>query len=384
MRPIYCDYNSTTPTDPRVVEAVKETSLEAYANPSSGHRLGQKARVRLDDARARIAALIGATPAEIVFTASGSEADNLAIIGSLNSPAARGKHLVTVATEHHAITETADWAERFGFEVTRLPVDRHGRVDPADFASALRPDTQIASIMLANNEVGTILPIAEFASVARERGVVFHTDAVQAFGKTPVNVNDLGIDLLSLSAHKFYGPKGIGILYVRQGTRLAPVLHGGGQEMGRRPGTEDTPGAVGMALAMKIVADDPGEPARIGALATELRRRLADGVDDCEFFGDPDRHLPNTVGVGFGGIDGEALMIALDLRGICVSTGSACTTGARQTSHVLRAMGIDSHYANGSIRFSFGRVSRPEDPGMIAEAVAAEVKRLRSLAPSPV
>lgn len=382
MRTIFCDHNSTTRTDPRVAAAMQEVAVEHFANPSSSHRLGQAARVRLDDARARIAALLGAKPSEIVFTASGSEADNLAILGSLLSTDARGKHFVTVASEHPAITATADWAQAHGFETTIVPVDSQGRIDPEEFARALRPDTQIASVMLANNEVGTVHPIADLAQIARERGVVFHTDAVQAYGKIPVNVNELGVDLLSLSSHKFYGPKGVGILYVRQGTRLAPILFGGGQEQGRRPGTENVPGAVGTALAMQIAAEEPQESRRVGKLADEFRKLISQKVDDIMIFGDPERRLPNTVAVGFGGVEGESLAIALDLRGICVSTGSACHSGAHEPSHVLRAMGAPRHFALGVIRFSFGRDSKPDDPALIAAAAAEEVARLRALSPA--
>ncbi|HWO58278.1 MAG TPA: cysteine desulfurase family protein [bacterium] len=382
MRTIFCDHNSTTRTDPRVAAAMQEVAVEHFANPSSSHRMGQAARVRLDEARARIAALLGAKPSEIVFTASGSEADNLAILGSLLSTEARGKHFVTVASEHPAITATAGWAQAHGFETTIVPVDSLGRIDPAEFARTLRPDTQIASVMLANNEVGTVHPIADLAQIARARGVVFHTDAVQAYGKIPVNVNELGVDLLSLSSHKFYGPKGVGILYVRQGTRLAPILFGGGQEQGRRPGTENVPGAVGTALAMQIAAEEPQEIRRVGKLADEFRKLISQKIEDIMIFGDPERRLPNTVAVGFGGVEGESLAIALDLRGICVSTGSACHSGAHEPSHVLRAMAAPRHYALGAIRFSFGRDSKPDDPALIAAAAAEEVARLRALSPA--
>jgi cysteine desulfurase len=301
MKPIYCDYNSTTPVDERVADAVRDASRDAFANASSGHRLGQSARACLDQARREIAASIGAKSTEIVLTASGSEADNLAVLGALRSSDARGKHLVTVATEHHAIGETAEWAAQNGFAVTFLPVDSLGRIDCDQFRDALRPDTQIASIMLANNEVGTILPIAELAGIAHEKDVLFHTDAVQAVGKIPVDVAALGVDLLSISAHKFYGPKGIGLLYVRQGVRIAPLLHGGGHEMGRRPGTENVPGAVGVAKAMDLLADDPDEPQRIGSMSLEFRTALESSVEDIKCFGDLNNCLPNTVAVGFGG-----------------------------------------------------------------------------------
>jgi len=383
-RTIYCDHNSTTRTDPRVAEAMRQAAIEAFGNPSSSHLFGRQARAVLDSARADIARYIGAKPSEIILTGTGSESDNLAVFGSLYSSDARGRHFVTVASEHHAITHSAEWAKRAGFEITVLPVDHLGRLDPDEFVRALKPTTQIASVMLANNEVGTIHPIARLASLARERGVVFHTDAVQALGKIPVNVNELGVDLLSLAAHKFYGPKGVGVLYVRSGTRLASIIQGGGQETGRRPGTENIAGAVGTAEAMKIIAGDPEEAGRVGAMADELRRRLHEQLDDIVFFGDPDHRLPNTVGVGFGGVDGESLSIALDLRGICVSTGSACMTGAARPSHVLTAMNVPERYLRGSIRFSFGRESTPSDATTIADAVVAEVGRLRKMSPLAV
>ena len=382
MRTIYCDHNSTTRTDPRVIDAMQQASMEAGANPSSGHRLGRKARVILDSAREEIASHLAAKASEIVLTGGGSESDNLAILGSLYSPDARGKHCVTVATEHHAVLAAGEWARRNGFEVTVLPVDRLGHIDVRRFAEALRPDTQIATIMLANNEVGTLHPIRELAEIAHDRGVIFHTDAVQAWGKIPVVREELGADMLSLASHKFYGPKGVGVLYVRGGIRLAPIIQGGGQEMGRRAGTENIPGAVGTAAAMRILADDPDEMTRVAAIAADFRDRLTDGLDDIELFGDLEQRLPNTVSVGFAGVEGESLMIALDLQGICVSTGSACATGATKPSHVLVAMGVSQKYLRGSIRFSFGRESRPEDAAEIAGAVITETRRLRAMAPT--
>lgn len=382
-RIIYCDHNSTTRTDPRVADVMHQAAVDIFGNPSSGHRYGQQARALLDKSRSDIAAYIGAKPSEIIFTGTGSESDNLAIFGSLYAPGATGRHLVTVATEHHAITHSAEWAQRHGFEVTVLPADFRGHVDPDDFVRALKPTTQIASVMLANNEVGTIHPIAQLAAFAREKGVLFHTDAVQAMGKIPVNVNNLNVDLLSLAAHKFYGPKGIGILYVRNGTRLASIIHGGGQETGRRPGTENIPGVVGTAEAMRLIADDPQEAVRVGTMAKDLRFRLGHNLDDIMFFGDPENCLPNTVGVGFGGVDGESLAIALDLKCICVSTGSACMTGAAKPSHVLLAMAAPERYLRGSIRFSFGRENVPSDAAAIADAVITEVQRLRKMSPAP-
>ncbi len=382
MRTIYCDYNSTTPTDPRVAEAMQQAMAEAGANPSSGHSLGRKARVILDKARNDIASFLGAQASEIVLTGGGSESDNLAILGSLYSPDARGKHCVTVATEHHAVQAACEWAEARGFEITILPVDKLGHLDVQQFADALRPDTQIATVMLANNEVGTLHPIAELSKIAHDKGVIFHTDAVQAWGKIPVDREALGADMLSLASHKFYGPKGVGVLYVRSGLRLAPIIHGGGQEMHRRAGTENIPGAVGTAAAMRILADDPDELNRVAAIAADFRDRLTAGLDDIELFGDLTDRLPNTVSVGFAGVSGESLMIALDLQGICVSTGSACATGATKPSHVLVAMGVGDKFISGSIRFSFGRASKPEDAAAIADAVITQTRKLRAMSPA--
>jgi cysteine desulfurase len=382
MRTIYCDHNSTTRTDAKVIAAMQDAYVQAGANPSSGHQMGRKARVLLDDARAEIASYMKVKPSEIVLTGGGSESDNLAILGCLYSPDARGKHCVTVATEHHAVLGAVNWAQQHGFEVTILPVDHQGHIDIDAFAETLRPDTQIATVMLANNEVGTLHPIKELARIARDRGVVFHTDAVQAWGKIPVDTEDLDIDMLSLASHKFYGPKGTGILYVRGGIRLEPIIHGGGQETGRRAGTENIPGAVGTAVAMRLLAQDPDEITRVGAMARKFRDRIAAELDDIEMFGDLDKRLPNTVSVGFGGIEGDSMMIALDLRGICVSTGAACHSGATTLSHVLVAMGVEEKYARGSIRFSFGRDNVPEDADAIAEAVIEETKRLRAMSPA--
>jgi cysteine desulfurase len=381
MHSIYCDHNSTTMIDERVVASMVDAYRNASANPSSGHRWGRKTRVVLDEAREQIASLLGVKPAEIVFTGSGSESDNLAILGSLYSPDARGRHCIAVSTEHHAVLAASEWAEAHGCDVTVLPVDELGRIDPDDFRKAIRPDTQIATIMLANNEVGTIHPVAELAKIARDNGVWFHTDAVQAMGKIPFTIADLHCDMLSLASHKFYGPKGFGILYVRSGLKLAPVIHGGGQEMGRRAGTEDISGAVGTARAMQLLADDPDEMTRVAAITSDFRRRLTESVNDMQVFGDPEHQLPNTVGVGFAGIDGHSLMMALDLRGIAVSTGSACATGATKPSHVLTSMGIDARYTSGTIRFSFGRYSKPDDAQIIADAVAEDVQTLRAGAP---
>ncbi len=382
MHSIYCDHNSTTMIDERVIADMVDAYKNASANPSSGHRWGRKTRVVLDEAREQIASLLGVTASEIVFTGSGSEADNLAILGSLYSPDARGKHCITVSTEHHAVLAASEWAEARGFDVTVLPVDNLGCIDPDDFRKAIRPDTQLATVMLANNEVGTIHPIAELAEIAHEHGVWFHTDAVQAMGKIPFTIADLKCDMVSLASHKFYGPKGFGILYVRSGLKLAPVIHGGGQELGRRAGTEDISSAAGTATALQILADDPEEMDLVAKITAEFRKRLGDSVDDMQFFGDPNNQLPNTIGVGFAGIDGHSLMMALDLRGIAVSTGSACATGATKPSHVLTAMRVDEKYTSGTIRFSFGRYSKPEDAHIIADAVAEDVRKLRTESPA--
>jgi cysteine desulfurase len=378
MTRVYLDHAATTPCRSDVIDAMVPYLGERGYNPSSLHAEGRAARAALDAARRRVAAALGATPREIVFTGGGSEADTLAIIGAAHARSDRGRHAVTVATEHHAVLRSFEALEEEGWSVTRLGVDERGRVDPASFADALRDDTAIASVMLANNEIGTIAPIAELAALARARGVLFHTDAVQGTGYLPIDVAELGVDLLAISAHKFYGPKGVGALYVRAGTPLAALVLGGGQEFGLRSGTENLAGIVGLATALDLaVAERPATATRVRALRDRLEAGILANIPGAAVNGAGAPRLPNNCNVSFPGVDGEALLIALDLAGIAVSAGSACTAGATVRSHVIAALSPAEDGAGerrGVVRFSLGRDTTAEQvesvlaclPGMVA------------------
>jgi cysteine desulfurase len=354
MTRIYLDHAATTPARAEVVAAMMPL-LGGY-NPNSLHAEGRAARAAVDSARVAVARVLGATPREIVFTGGGSESDVLAIVGAARAARGRGRHVVTVATEHHAVLHAVDVLERDGWRVTRLPVNQRGLVDPAAFEAALTPETTLASVMLANNEIGVVQPVAELARVARKRGVLLHTDAVQAAGWLPLDVETLGVDLLSLSAHKFHGPKGVGILYVRRGTALEPQIVGGGQEHGLRAGTENVPGIAGFAVALTL-AD--GERSATAVRVAALRDRLADGIvstiSDVVVNGAGAPRLANNLSVAFAGVPSDALLIRLDLEGIAASAGSACAAGSLEPSHVVAAIGLDERYRLGVIRFSLGR-----------------------------
>jgi cysteine desulfurase len=373
---IYLDHAATTPVRPEVLEAMLPFFGEHYGNPSSLHRLGRETGRALRDARERISAVLGCTPNEIVITASGTEADNLALRGVAFARRQRGlgSHLVVSAMEHKGILETAhQLADYFGFELTELPVDRFGRVSPADLAAAIRPDTLIVSIMAANNEVGTIQPLAELAAVCRERGVPLHSDAVQASGTLSLKVDELGVDLMSLGAHKFYGPKGVGLLYVRRGVPILPQVTGGSQEGKRRAGTENVPYAAGLARALELSqAERAGEASRLAA----LRDRLIDGVLTAV----PDSYLTDHASFVVRGIEAEGMLIGLDMAGICASSGSACTSGAQEPSHVLTAMGIPRHEAAGHLRFSLGHSTSEAHVARVLEVLPPLAARLRELA----
>ena len=384
MEGIYLDYNSTTPTAPEVVEAMRPFFTENFANPSNVHAFGRRAAGPTAAAREKVAELLGAdSPEEIVFTGGGSEADNLAVKGAAYALRERGRHVVTSAIEHPAVLVSCEWLAEEGWDVTFLAPDEAGVISPAKLEAALRDDTVLVSIMHANNEVGTIEPIAELAAVARARGVLFHTDAVQTVGKIAVDVKDLGVDLLAISAHKFYGPKGVGALYVRDGVELVPVIHGGHQEEGRRAGTHNTPGIIGLAAALELACANCREEAE---RLRRLRDRLKDGIlalPGPVVFMTPARHaMPNTLNVCFPGIDGEALMLALDGEGISAATGSACASGSGEPSHVHTAMGCPPEVARGSIRFSLGKYIRPEDIERVLEVLPPAVERLRAVSPA--
>ncbi len=382
--PIYLDYNATTPVDPRVFEAMRPYFCQFFGNAASrSHSVGARAEAAVENARERVADLIGATAKEIIFTSGATESDNLAIKGVVEMYREKGNHVITCATEHKAVLDTCGYLAAHGCEVTTLPVDRFGRVDPAAVAEAITDATVLITIMTANNEMGTIHPIAEIGKLAKERGVLFHTDATQACGKIPLNVEEMGVDLLSLSAHKIYGPKGVGALYVRRRSprvRLAIQMHGGGHERGMRSGTLNVPGVVGLAAAATICGEEMDtEAERLSALRDRLHKGLTDVLDFVTLNGHPIHRLPNTLNVSFGYVEGEGLM--LKMTGVAVSSGSACTSASLEPSFVLRAMGVPDELAHGSVRFSLGRFTTEAEIDHAVERVAAAVKDLRELSP---
>lgn len=358
---IYLDHAATTPVDPGVSAAMQRYFTETFGNAGSVHQFGQAARGAVDDARVHVARLIGAQPKEIVFTSGATESNNAAILGTVYARDMPGRHVITTATEHHAILEPCRWLAGHGVQVTVLPVDRSGVVDPDAVRRAIRPDTVLVTIMHGNNEIGTLSPIAEIGRIAREHGVRFHTDATQSVGIVPLDVDGLNVDLLSMSAHKRYGPKGIGALYVRSGVGIEPFLHGGSQERGRRGGTENVPGIAGFGEAARIAMERmTSDAARIAALRDRLTAGLG-AIDGAMLNGHPSARLPGIVNVSFAEADSESLLLALDLDGIAVSSGSACTSGSLEPSHVIAALGIPDTYAMGTLRFSLGRWTTAEE-----------------------
>lgn len=382
MKRVYLDHNATTPTHPEVVKAILPYYEEIFGNASSIHQFGQQARKAIDEAREKIANFIGASPKEIVFTSGGTEANNFALKGVVYANEKKGKHIITSSMEHHAVLNPCKYLEKKGFKVTYLPVDKYGLVDLEEVRRAITKETILISIIHANNEVGTIEPITEIGKIAKEIGIYFHTDAVQTVGKIPVNVNELNIDLLSLSGHKIYGPKGIGVLYIRKGTRIQPLIQGGHHELNRRAGTENVPAIVGLGKAIEIAkATMEKESMRL----TNLRNRLCSGIgekiDYVRLNGHPGKRLPNTLNMSFEFVEGESMILNLDLKGIAVSTGSACTSGSLEPSHVLKAMGVDAAVAQGSIRFSLGKDNTEEDIDYVLEVLPEIIERLRVMSP---
>ncbi len=379
---VYLDHNATSPVAEEVLEAMVECYRKIPGNASSVHSFGREARDAVEGAREKVARLIGADPQEIVFTSGGTESDNTAIKGVCSALRERGNHIITSAVEHHAVLNTCDYMKRKGFEVTVLPVDEYGMVSPQAVEDAITDKTILVSIMHANNEVGTIQPIEEISRITSKHGIVFHTDAVQSVGKIPVNVDELGVDLLSLSAHKFYGPKGVGALYVRKGTRMHPLLHGGHHENNRRAGTENVQGIVGLGAAAELAMREMEEESR---LLSELRDMLQEGltsrIESVHVMGHPEKRLPNTLNVCIEYVEGESIVLGLDIEGIAVSTGSACTSGSLEPSHVLSAMGVPPELAQGSLRFSFGRNNTREDVEKVLEVLPSIVRRLRDMSP---
>ncbi len=384
-RLVYMDHAATTPVDPRVLEAMLPYFSEKFGNASSIYSLGREARQAIEEARRTVAEILHAKPEEIIFTSCGSESDNLAIRGVAFAQRHRGKgnHIITSPIEHHAVGHTVEQLEKyFGFEVTYVPVDKYGVVDPDDVGRAIRDDTVLITIMYANNEVGTIEPIAEIGKIARKKGIPFHTDAVQAAGALSLNVDELNVDLMSLSGHKFYAPKGIGILYVRKGTPLLPMQTGGGHEHNRRAGTENVPYIVGIATALKLAYEEfESNNSHVKRLRDKLIRGILERIPNTYLTGHPTNRLPNNASFIFKNAEGESILLGLDLKGVCASSGSACTSGSLEPSHVLLAMGIPPEDAHGSIRLTLGRENTDEDVDYVLEVLPPIVQRLREMSP---
>ena len=378
---IYLDHNATTPVDPAAAQAMMRALQNLFGNASSVHYYGQQAKAAIDTARSAVAALIGAEPSEVIFTSGGTESDNFAIRGAAEALEATGrKHLITSGIEHEAVINTFKALARRGWKATYLSLDATGIVSPDRLREAMTDDTALVSIMHANNEIGTIQPIADLAQIAHERGALFHTDAVQTAGKIPVNVRTLGIDLLSLSGHKFYGPKGAGALWVRRGVRLSPFLAGGKQERNRRAGTENVPGVIGMGVAAGLALENmPEKAARLSTLRDRLEQGILAAVANTDVNGAREPRVPNTSNISFDRVEAESLLIALDLEGIAVSTGSACSSGTLEPSHVLKAMNLSNHRAQNSIRFSLGTGNTEEEIDRVIAILPKLVTKLRSL-----
>jgi cysteine desulfurase len=380
-RTVYADNAATTAMSQTAINAMLPYMADNYGNPSSLYSVGRSAKVGLDEARKKVATAIGADPNEIYFTGCGTESDNWALKGVCEARSNKGKHIITSSVEHHAILHTLQWLERQGFEVTYLPVDSVGRISLDDLKAAIRDDTILITIIAANNEIGTIMPIAEIGEIAREKGILFHTDAVQAAGHIPLNVKDMKIDLLSISGHKFHGPKGTGALYIRRGVRIPPLLQGGGQERTYRSGTENVPGIVAMAAALEEAVNNLPETApRVAAMRDRLIEAFTK-IPYARLTGDPVNRLPGTASFVFECIEGESLVLSLDAKGICASSGSACSSASLDPSHVLLAIGLPHEVAHGSLRLSINETTTDEDIDYIIETLPPIIERLRNMSP---
>ena len=378
----YFDYNATTPVHPEVLEAMLPFFKESYGNPSSAHTFGRETRTAIDSAREKVAKILGAETSEIVFTSCGSESNNLVLKGLSSFHCKAKDHIITSCIEHPAILSTCSFLEESGYKVTYLPVDKNGRINLSELERAITKQTLVISIMHGNNEIGVIQSISEIGEIARKKGVFFHTDAVQTVGKIPIDVNRLNVDFLSLSAHKFYGPKGVGALYVRKGIDMYPLIHGGHQEKSRRAGTENVAGIVGLGTACEIAMRDMDEEFRhFVSLKEKFCNGLMEKIPKIRINCSYENCMPNTLNVGFFAIEGESLLINLDLKGIAVSTGSACSSGSVEPSHVLRAIGVPVGYIQGSLRFSFGRFTTSEEIDYLLEVLPPIVEKLRSMSP---
>jgi cysteine desulfurase len=382
MHKIYLDHSATTRVDDDIAQAMLTYMTDHYGNPSSVHFFGREAKKALEAAREKVAQAIGAQPGEIIFTSGGTEADNMAIRGAAIAGKKRGNHIITSQIEHHAVIDTCKALEREGYSVTYLPVDEHGMINPEDVRQAITDQTILITVMHANNEVGTVQPVKELGAMAREKGIPFHSDTVQSIGKIPVNVDDLNLDMLSISAHKFYGPKGVGALYMRRGTKNMPIAFGGAQERKRRPGTENMPGIVGFGMAIeKVVADMEKQAEYQTRLRDKLIKGIMERVDHIKLNGHPSLRLPNNVNFSFRFIEGESLLLSLDMKGIAASSGSACTSGSLDPSHVLLAMGLTHEIAHGSLRMTLGKDNTEEEIDYVLETLPEIVERLRAMSP---
>jgi len=382
MKPVYFDYAATTPCDPEVVAAMLPYFSVRFGNPSSMHAFGQETKGAIEEAREEIAAFLGAAPGEIIFTSGGTESNNMAVKGAAYARRGKGNHIITSPIEHHAVLEPCHFLEKEGFEVTILPVDGDGLVDPDDVRRAITDKTILVSIMHANNEIGTIQPLAEIGKIAGERGVYFHTDAVQTLGHLPFTVNDLNVDLLSASAHKLYGPKGVGLLYVRKGTRLTQFMHGGEQENRRRASTHNVPGIVGFGKAVDLARSSLEKEVRdLTAFRDKLIKGFQREMDQVKLNGHPTQRLPNNVNISIAHVEGEGMLLSLDMLGIACSTGSACSSASLAPSHVLMAIGLPHELAHGSLRFSLGRQTAAADVDRLLEVLPPVVAKLRAMSP---
>lgn len=378
----YFDNAATTQTRPEVVEAMMKYYSESYGNPSSVYKFAQQNKNAVEKGREQVAKAINAETNEIYFTAGGSEADNWAIKGIAESYSSKGKHIITTAIEHHAVLHTCEYLESKGYEVTYLPVDEYGMVSVEDLKNAIREDTILISIMFANNEIGTIEPIAEIGRIAKEHNIVFHTDAVQAVGHVPIDVKAMNIDLLSMSGHKFYGPKGIGALFIKKGIKINPYIHGGAQERRRRAGTENVPGIVGIGLAAELAtAELDSEMTRLSALRDKLIKGILEVVPYSRLNGHPTKRLPGNANISFEFVEGESILLLLDYKGICASSGSACTSGSLDPSHVLLAIGLPHEKAHGSVRMSMGHFTTEEQVDYLIKELPPIIERLRQMSP---
>ncbi|MCD6407443.1 cysteine desulfurase NifS [bacterium] len=379
---VYMDYNATTPCDKRVVEEMLPFFSDEFGNPSSLYKKAKKSREAIEKARSQVAELLHCTPEEIFFTSGGTESDNWAIKGVAFALKDKGNHIITSKIEHHAVLNTVKFLEKIGFEITYVPVDKYGVVDIDFIKKSIKKETILISIMYANNEIGTIQPIEEISEIARKNGIYFHTDGVQVVGKIPFSVEEKGIDLLSLSAHKFYGPKGVGALYIRKGVKILPFVHGGHQEKGKRGGTENVPGIVGLGKASEIAQQEMEEEMkRVKKLRDKLENGIKEKIPEIVINGHPEKRLYNTLNLCVKYVEGESLLLNLDFEGICASSGSACTSGSLEPSHVLLAIGLPHEIAHGSLRFSLGKYNTDEDVDKVIKVLPGIVEKLRKISP---